>query len=111
MAKKIISVAIAIALTIGMCALLGINITSSLAVIGMAVFYTLIAYKVADDLTDGTKITVCMWIAYAFAVLAVTGYGIGMSLSSVPFLIGMGVCIVGAVICYYLNKNNSGRAR
>lgn len=109
MAKKVISVVAAFGCTIVMCAILGINIQSSIAVIVMAVAYTVIAYKVADDITDGTAITGLMWAVYGCAFVATTLFGIGMTSLSVPVLIAMGVVIVAGIVCYVLQNKNKSR--
>lgn len=104
MAKKVISAALAVALTCVFCGILGINIRSSIAVIGMAVAFTLLANWIIEDVTDGTKVTVPGWITYGSTFLATIFWGLGMQLNNVYLLIVMGVFAVVAVACYLVEK-------
>lgn len=104
MAKKVISAAVAVALTCVFCAIFGINIRSSIAVIGMTASFTLLAYWVADDLTDGSKVTVASWVIYGCTFLATVFFGLGMQLNNVYLLIVMGVFALAAVVTYLVAK-------
>ena len=104
MAKKVCVVIASIALTVAIAAILGINILNSIAIIVMAVLFTVIIYKAVEDFTDGNKITPLMWGVYGCSLLGTILFGFGMSLSSIPLLIGMGVAFIGAIVCYMIDK-------
>lgn len=107
MAKKVISFVAAAAVTLIVCACVGIGVQSSLAVCGMAIAFTLLASKIVEDVSDGTMPSWQTWTVYALSFLATVLYGVGMKVGSVPVLIACGVCVALGVLFYYIGKKEA----